>query len=84
MCGGGRGGGGNPKPEKKAANPASAPVAATPAVAQSTAETDASTTPSAGARRRRFGKRGLRVGLDVSVANVGGSGKSGLNIPQSD
>ena len=83
MCGGGgKGGGGNNN--KPAAKPAQAPVAATPATAATTAETDADTTPSANARRRRFGKRGLRVGLDVSVANVGGSGKSGLNIPQSD
>ena len=37
-----------------------------------------------GQARRRKGKGRFKVGLDVAVANVGGSGKSGLNIPKSD
>ena len=39
---------------------------------------------SQGQARRRKGKGRFKVGLDVAVANVGGSGKSGLNIPKSD
>lgn len=76
-----------PSPSKKAKKVASA---ATPAAAVASA-TDSKDVDSGGAavnstqrRKQRMGKRGFRVGLDVAVANVGGTGKSGLNIPKSD
>jgi len=76
-----------PSNRKKASKNASA---STPAAAVQSA-TDGKDIDSSGAavnstqrRKQRMGKRGLRVGLDVAVANVGGTGKSGLNIPSSD
>lgn len=83
MCGGGRKS--SPAPAAKAEAPASTPAAgaSTPLTAQ---EGPQSASSSAGsmARRRRAGKNRFRVGLDVNVANVGGTGATGLNIPKSD
>lgn len=82
MCGGSRKK--TPAPSKKAAAPASA---STPASATPTAAPDKDAGGPANAtqrRRQRMGKRGFRVGLNVDVANVGGDGKTGLNIPSSD
>ena len=47
------------------------------------ADDDAVPSPSAQRRKDRMGKRRFRVGLDVNVANVGGTGKTGINIPES-
>ena len=85
MCGGGS----KPKPKptpkpKPPKGPASTPAGAAPVQSAQTVETGSDTSVSSAARRRRAGKRSFRVGLDVNVANVGGSGKSGLNIPKSD
>lgn len=79
MCGGGGGGGGNsakPQPAPAAA------VAPTP-VSVPTQTTAAEGTSSAARMRgnqRAENRRSMRV--DVSVANVGGNGATGLNIPQ--
>lgn len=82
MCGGSRKK--KSAPAKQAAAPASA---STPAAAAPTAAPDKEAGGPANAtqrRRQRMGKRGFRVGLNVDVANVGGDGKTGLNIPSSD
>lgn len=84
MCGGGKKS--SPAPAaKKTEAPASSPAASaqTPLSAK---EGPQSASASAGqmARRRRAGKGRFRVGLDVNVANVGGTGATGLNIPKSD
>lgn len=85
MCGGGSKPKPKPKPKaNKPKGPAATPAGAAPVQSAQTVETGSDTTVSSQARRRRAGKRGFRVGLDVNVANVGGSGKSGLNIPKSD
>lgn len=84
MCGGTRKK--KSAPAKSAAAPASA-GGATPASASPTAAPDKDAGGPANAtqrRRQRMGKRGFRVGLNVDVANVGGDGKTGLNIPSSD
>ena len=83
MCGGGGGGGGGAPKE----NPAVA-VAGAPAVRSAGTEpTSASAGIGTQASRRRAQRGGSRnpmtVALDVSVANVGGSGATGLNIPKS-
>jgi len=86
MCGGGRKSSPAPAPAKKApSGPASAPAASaqTPLAAKDTPET-ASATVGARARRKRAGKGRFKVGLDVNVANVGGLGATGLNIPKSE
>lgn len=80
MCGGGGGGGGSPAPKE---SPAAA-VASAPAVrsVQDSAMTAAANTPSSRrAAMRGSGRDAMR--LEVSVANVGGSGATGLNIPSS-
>lgn len=85
MCGGGSKPKPKPAPKPKAPKgPASTPAGAAPVQSAQTVETGSDTSVSSAARRRRAGKRSFRVGLDVNVANVGGSGKSGLNIPKSD
>lgn len=83
MCGGGGGGGGgSPKP-----NPA---VAVAPAVGsfnrgaapQNAVEAEGTATAAYKRRQAQQGKNPFRVRLDVASANVGGSGATGLNIPQ--
>ena len=82
MCGGG--GRKKSAPAKKAAAVASAATPATAQASETPEKVDGAPTNATEARRRRMGKRGFKVGLDVAVANVGGSGKTGLNIPASD
>lgn len=79
MCGGGGGGGGG---SQKAQPAPAAAVAPTP-VSVPTQTTAAEGTSSAArerGNRRAENRRAMRV--DVSVANVGGNGATGLNIPQ--
>ena len=85
-CGGGGGGGGGGGPAPKPKRQASTPVAAIEGRGSAKtvdADDDAVPSPSAQRRKDRMGKRRFRVGLDVNVANVGGSGKTGINIPES-
>lgn len=80
MCGGGGGGGGQSQPK---ANPAAAvAVAPTPASAPTPQTAGEGTSSAAQQRgsRRADARKNMRV--DVSVANVGGNGATGLNIPQ--
>ena len=85
-CGGGGGGGGGSAPAPKPKRQASTPVAAIEGRGSAKAvdaDDDAVPSPTAQRRKDRMGKRRFRVGLDVNVANVGGSGKTGINIPES-
>jgi hypothetical protein len=76
------------KVQKVQAKAGAAPVkAAAPAVAPQNADVAAGARGRSGrmaGRRsqRRNARDGLKMALDVSVANVGGSGRTGLNIPQ--
>lgn len=90
MCGGGGKGGGSAQPAKppapRAATPIGSPVSAAGGggaaqVAEATNENSVSSRANERYMNAR-GKRPFRVGLDVSVANVGGSGATGLNIPR--
>lgn len=59
------------------------PAASAPAVAPTPAAAQRGRGRMAGRRsQRRNARDGLKMALDVSVANVGGSGRTGLNIPQ--
>ena len=71
-----------PKPKRQASTPVAAIEGRGSAKAVD-ADDDAVPSPSAQRRKDRMGKRRFRVGLDVNVANVGGSGKTGINIPES-
>ena len=94
MCSGGGGGGGSkPQAAKKAApkmgaNVKTSKVNKGAAEMQVNAEEAAKPIATALTSRKRnrgrrtSGKDSLKMALDVSVANVGGSGRSGLNIPQ--
>lgn len=83
MCSGG-GKKSSPAPAAKTEAPASSPAASaqTPLTAKEGPQS-ATTTAGQMARRRRAGKGRFTVGLDVNVANVGGTGATGLNIPKS-
>lgn len=75
------------KVQKVQAKPSAAPVKSAPAVAPANADVAAGARGRSGrmAGRRsksRNARDGLKMALDVSVANVGGSGRTGLNIPQ--
>ena len=85
MCGGGGGGGGG------SSKPAPAP-AATPIGAISSNRSNNTSASNTGGRygaravqanQKRGGKSPFRVDLSVGVANVGGMGGTGLNIPKS-
>lgn len=83
MCGGGGGGGGGGAPRP---NPAVAVANAIPSRSSQDPATLRGGTGTPAERRmaqRGRGRRPMSVALDVSVANVGGSGATGLNIPNS-
>lgn len=80
MCGGGGGGGGGGAPKE---NPA-ASVASAPAVRSSQDSVMTSRVGTASSRRAtQRGDSRNNMKLEVSVANVGGNGATGLNIPSS-
>lgn len=80
MCGGG-GGGGSSKPTPAPAAAPAAPVFSGNATVKGANERGGRISQSR-RQRARNAKDNLKMALDVSVANVGGSGKTGLNIPQ--
>ena len=85
MCGGGGGGGGGGS-SKPAPAPAASPIGAI-ARNRSSSTSASNTGGRYGARamqanQKRGGKSPYRVDLSVGVANVGGNGGTGLNIPR--
>ena len=83
MCGGSKPSSPPPKENPAAAvAPASAPSVRGDGGSIRT-RVDSVGSAASGRMTQRSGRNPYRVALDVSVANVGGSGATGLNIPKS-